>query len=103
MRNKLAHGHSPQLDKGDVQQLTRLVNLMSAIDPEFTPVEGRYIALSVKRSGERLTYGKEGLRIDFVMACTAFWGTALNTLTQDAALNKLRLIIEAEKGPAKQP
>lgn len=103
MRNKLAHGHSPQLDKGDVQQLTRLVNLMSAIDPEFTPVEGRYIALSVKRSGERLTYGKEGLRIDFVMACTAFWSTALNTLTQDAALNKLRLIIEAEKGPAKQP
>jgi len=99
MRNKLAHGHSPRLDKGDVKQLARLVNLMSAIDPEFTPLEKRYIELPVKRPGERITFGKEGPRIDFLMACTAFWGTALNALTQEAALNKLRLLIEAEKAP----
>ncbi|MBD8254453.1 hypothetical protein IFT96_03655 [Pseudomonas fluorescens] len=103
MRNKLAHGHSPQLDKGDVKQLARLVNLMSAIDPEFTPLEKRYIELPVKRPGERITFGKEGPRIDFLMACTAFWGTAINALTQEAALNKLRLLIEAEKGSANQP
>ncbi|WP_338490968.1 hypothetical protein VRC18_11440 [Pseudomonas trivialis] len=82
MRNKLAHGHSPRLDKGDVKQLARLVNLMSAIDPEFTPLEKRYIELPVKRPGERITFGKEGPRIDFLMACTAFWGAALNALTQ---------------------
>lgn len=103
MRNKLAHGHSPRLDKGDVKQLARLVNLMSAIDPEFTPLEKRYIELPVKRPGERITFGKEGPRIDFLMACTAFWGTALNALTQEAALNKLRLLIEAEKGSTIQP
>ncbi|WP_017138890.1 AhpC/TSA family protein [Pseudomonas sp. WS 5146] len=103
MRNKLAHGHSPGLDKGDVKQLARLVNLMSAIDPEFTPLEKRYIELPVKRPGERITFGKEGPRTDFLMACTAFWGTALNALTQETALNKLRLLIEAEKGSAKQP
>lgn len=102
MRNKLAHGRSPQLDNGDVKQLARLVNLMSAIDPKFTPLEKRYIELPVKRPGERITFGKEGLRIDFVMAFTAFWGTALTALTQDAALNKLRLLIEAEKGNANQ-
>jgi hypothetical protein len=103
MRNKLAHGHSPQLDKGDVKQLARLVNLMSAIDPEFTPLEKRYIELPVKRPGERITFGKEGPRIDFLMASTAFWGTAINALTQEAALNKLQLLIEAEIGSANQP
>ncbi|MFB3301891.1 hypothetical protein [Pseudomonas sp. AMR01] len=103
MRNKLAHGHSPRLDKGDVKQLARLVNLMSSIDPEFTPLEKRYIKLPVKRPGEKLTFGKEGPRIDFLMACTAFWGTALNALTQEAALNKLRLLIEAEKRSPNQP
>lgn len=103
MRNKLAHGHSPRLDKGDVQQLARLVNLMSAIDPEFTPLEDRYIKLPVKRPGKRITFGTEELQIDFVMACIAFWGTALNALTQDAALNTLRTLIKAEKGSANQP
>lgn len=100
MRNKLAHGHSPQLDKGDVKQLARLVNLMSAIDPKFTPLEKRYIELPVKRPSERITFGKEGPRLDFLIACTAFWGTALNALTQEAALNKLRILIDAEKGSA---
>lgn len=103
IRNKLAHGRSPQLDNGDVKQLTRLVNSMSSIDPEFTPLEKRYIEFAVKRPGEKIIFGKEGLRIDFVIACLAFWGTALNGLTQDAALSKLTLLIEAEKGSSKHP
>lgn len=76
---------------------------MSAINAKFTPLEKRYIELPVKRPGERITFGKEGPRIDFIMACTAFWGTALNAITQEAAMNKLRLLIEAEKESANQP
>ncbi|MBA5982890.1 hypothetical protein HT737_25225 [Pseudomonas sp. MD195_PC81_125] len=39
MRNKLAHGSKSAIDKGDIQQLSRLVNLLSAIGPEFHPIE----------------------------------------------------------------
>ncbi|SET28155.1 hypothetical protein SAMN03159512_01844 [Pseudomonas sp. NFR09] len=100
MRNKLAHGHSPGIDKGDVKQLARLVNLMSAIDAEFAPLEKRYISLPVKRPGEKITFGTDSPQIDFLISCIAFWGTALNTLVQEAALNKVRLQIEAQKSAA---
>ena len=103
MRNKLAHGHSPGIDKGDVKQLARLVNLMSAIDPKFAPLEKRYIELAVARPCEKIFFGKESLRIDFVIAFLAFWGTALLALTQDASQSKLALLIEAEKGASNQP
>ena len=103
MRNKLAHGHNPGIDEGDVKQLTRLVNLMSAVDPEFKRVEELPLSLSVKRPDETITYGTEGPRMDFLISCIAFWAAASKILITEAALNKVRLLVEAEKKNATSP
>lgn len=85
MRNKLAHHHDNLINAGDLKELSRAVNSLSEIDRSFTPIEKRYIELPAKRPGERLAFGAEGNRIDFVIAGLSFYATATRWLIKDAA------------------
>ena len=73
IRNKLAHAKSTNIEDGDLKELVRLINLISEIGVEFTPVENRYLEMPVKRPGERLAFGEHGNRVDFVIACITFY------------------------------
>ncbi|WP_244868250.1 hypothetical protein [Pseudomonas sp. Cab53] len=88
MRNKLAHGMKTAIDQGDAQQLSRLVNSMSAIEPEFHPVEKRYITIHSMNPDVRIKYGSE-VRTDFLIASFAFWAVSTKALIMEAALNKI--------------
>lgn len=101
MRNKLAHGSKSAIDKGDIQQLSRLVNLLSAIDPEFHPVEKRYIIIYSKNPDEKIKYGTGEPRIDFLIASLAFWTVSTKALVMEAALNKVAQTIQSNKSTAK--
>lgn len=87
MRNKLAHGRKTKIDQGDAQQLSRLVNSMSAIESEFHPVEKRYITIHSVNPDIRIGYGSE-VRTDFLIASFAFWAVSTKALIMEAALNK---------------
>lgn len=89
MRNKLAHGAKAAIDPGDVQQLTRLVNNMSKIDPHLLPPERVTLESPQKNPGKKMKYGTEGPRVDFLIAGLAFWGSATRVLIQDAAMTKI--------------
>lgn len=89
IRNKMAHNMDQSFNDGDIQQLARLVNQMSAIDTSFTPVEKRTISIPVKRPGETLTYTTESNRIKFLISSLSFWATAVRWLIEDAARTKI--------------
>lgn len=89
MRNKLAHGAKTAIDPGDVQQLTRLVNKMSQLDPHLLSPEEVSLESVLKNPGKKMKYGKEGARVDFLIAGLAFLGSATKVLIKDAALAKI--------------
>jgi len=97
MRNKLAHGTKSVIDKGDILQLSRLVNLLLAIDPDFHPVEKRYIIIHSKNPTEKIKYGAGELRIDFLISSLAFWGVSTKSLVMETALNKVALMMKSNK------
>lgn len=101
MRNKLAHGKNTAIDKGDVQQLSRLVNLMSNIDPEFHPVEKRYITIHSRNPDEKIGYGTGELRIDFLIASFAFWAVSTKSLIMEFSSKRSAQMHQANKYPAK--
>ena len=88
IRNKLAHNPDTSIQTGDLKELSRAVNSLSEIDKTFTPIEKRYIELSAKSPGERLVFGAESNRIDFVIAGISFYATATQWLIKDAASKK---------------
>lgn len=89
IRNKLAHDPGASIEDGDLKELTRAVNSLREIDKNFTPVEKRYIELADKRPGERLVFGTEGNRIDFVISGLSFYKTTTQWLIKDAAYRRL--------------
>lgn len=90
IRNKLAHDPDALIQDGDLKELARAVNRLSEIDKNFTPVEKRCIELAVKRPGERLVFGAEGNRIDFIISGLAFYATTMQWLIKDAAYRELQ-------------
>lgn len=66
IRNKLAHGKMKELNKGDIQQLGRLVDAM-LLAMEQPPLSGSYIEFSSIYPGERIQFGQKNLRVDFMM------------------------------------
>lgn len=85
IRNKLAHEPQSSINNGDLSELVRNVNRLKEIEPDFTPVEKRYLELSIKHPGERLLFGKHGNRIDFVLAAFTFYSAAPKHLLLDIA------------------
>lgn len=88
IRNKLAHRLHEPLGKGDVEQLTRLVNRMSEIEPDFKPVESRYLTVHSKNSGNPMTYGAHGLRNDFLISSLVFWVATANWSVREAVFKR---------------
>ncbi len=74
IRNKLAHAKSTTIEKGDLQELTRLVNNLKELHVEFTPLEKRYVEMPVKNPGEKFIFGDHNNRIDFIIACFGLYG-----------------------------
>lgn len=76
IRNKLAHGRA-NLGADQVQELARQVEKLVELDQSFSPLKNRYIELPVKRPGERIVFGSGETRLDFLIAATAFYSTAI--------------------------
>jgi len=76
IRNRLAHGSS-EIAADQVQELTRQVDKLLEIDSSFAPLSKRYLELPVKRPGERMVFGANGSRLDFLIATMAFYGVAM--------------------------
>ncbi|MNP32999.1 hypothetical protein D3C76_1262110 [compost metagenome] len=84
IRNKLAHNPDTSIQSGDIKELSRVVNSLSEIDNNFVSVEKCYIELAVRYPGERLSFGAQGNRVDFVIAGVIFYASAMQWLINDA-------------------
>ncbi|MNJ48982.1 hypothetical protein D3C77_441940 [compost metagenome] len=89
IRNKLAHEPQSSISDGDLSELVRNVNRLTEIDPEFAPVEKRYIELAAKNPGEKLSFGEHGNRVDFVLAAFSFYSAAPKHILIDIASRRL--------------
>lgn len=85
MRNELAHDANASLTESGMKELKRLVDDLSSIYPMFAPLEKRYIELPVTRPGERVGYGTDSRRIDFLIAASAFLGLAARVVLFESA------------------
>ena len=72
IRNKFAHSGDTSLSECDLNNLANLVDLVPILPPkEEPPVRSIHIELCKARPGERLIFGKNGSRIDFVIICSS--------------------------------
>ena len=80
IRNKIAHNPEESINPDDIKELARKVNCLSEIDSSFTPIEKRYVELPAKRPGEKIAFGSDSCRIDFLIAVMGFYSFFLRWL-----------------------
>ncbi|MDG9883011.1 hypothetical protein N7650_09210 [Pseudomonas sp. GD04058] len=88
IRNKLAHKPDTSINDGDLKEMARCVNKLSEIDVNFVPLEKLYIELPVKFPNQKISFGTNGNRIDFMLAGLAFYRSAVQWVVQDAAFRR---------------
>lgn len=71
IRNDIAH-EDLEFTSGAIRQFTLKVDRLVNVDRQFTPLAGRYIELPATHPGRKFIFGKNGARLDFLIASFAF-------------------------------
>lgn len=77
VRNRIAHNIGATLEVGEISELARRFDGIAVAVEDWVPIRRRYIDVINLKKG-KVTFGAEGLRLDFLLICTHLYSELLS-------------------------